>query len=176
MNKKNPDIVIIRGAPGSGKSQTAKCLADFFPQGVRMEIDKLRSMVISVDWSNQTEHINMLEISTKLVCDFLKIGFKPVIIVDTFSGDKILKYLIDLNSINSKLNIVEFGLYVSTKELIKRISERKKDEFKEIETCLKINEDMLRIKPEKEIQIDTTNRKPQETAQIMIDLINLEDL
>ena len=172
MNKADIDIIIIRGAPGSGKSQTAKCLAEFFPQGVRMEIDKLRSMVISVDWTNQTEHINILEISTKLVCDFLKIGFKPVIVVDTFSGNKILKYLTDLQELNNKLNIAEFGLYASAKKLIKRINKRKKGEFKDVGICLKLNADVMKIKPETEIQIDTTSRKPQETAQIIISQIN----
>ena len=170
--QKTTDIIIIRGAPGSGKSQTAKSLADFFPQGVRMEIDKLRSMVISVDWTNQTEHINVLEISTKLICDFLKIGFKPIIVIDTFSGDKILKFLADLKAINDELNIVVFGLYTSTKELTKRINKRKKSEFKDIGICLKLNEDLLRMKPKNEIQVDTTNRKPQETAQIIINQIN----
>jgi broad-specificity NMP kinase len=176
MNKADIDIIIIRGAPGSGKSQTAKCLTEFFPQGVKMEIDKLRSMVISVDWTNQIEHINILEISTKLICDFLKIGFKPVIVVDTFSGDKILRYLSDLRKINSELNIAEFGLYTSTKELAKRISKRKKGEFKDVGICLKINEDLLKIKSETEIQIDTTNRKPQGTAQIIINQMNNTNL
>jgi tRNA uridine 5-carbamoylmethylation protein Kti12 len=119
MNDNSVDVIIIRGAPGSGKSQTAKCLSKFFQKGVRMEIDNLRSMVIAVDWTNQAEHINILGISTKLVCDFLKIGFKPVIVVDTFSGDKLLKYLTDLYSINNELSIIEFGLYTSTKELTK---------------------------------------------------------
>ena len=176
MRNNQIDVIIIRGAPGTGKSQTAKCLAEFFPQGVRMEIDKLRSMVISVDWTNQTEHINILEISTKLVCDFLKIGFKPVIVVDTFSGNKILKYLTDLQELNNKLNIAEFGLYTSTKELTKRINKRKKGEFKDVDTCLKLNDDVMKIKPETEIQIDTTNRKPQETAQIIIKQVNNTNL
>lgn len=166
------DIIIIRGAPGSGKSQTAKCLAEFFPQGVRMEIDKLRSMVISVDWTNQTEHINILEISTKLICDFLEIGFKPIIVIDTFSGDKILKFLTDLQEINNELNIAAFGLYTSTKELTKRINKRKKGEFKDVAICLKLNEDLLKIKSENEMQIDTTSRKPQETAQTIINQMN----
>ena len=58
-----------------------------------MEIDNLRSMVISVDWTNQNEHINILNLSSRLVLDFLQLGFSPIIIVDTFSGDKMIKYL-----------------------------------------------------------------------------------
>ena len=167
MNKTNIDIIIIRGAPGSGKSQTAKHLAEYFPQGVRMEIDNLRSMVISVDWTNQTEHINVLELSTKLACGFLKIGFKPVIVVDTFSGDKIFKYLADLQLIDKNLKTVVFGLHASAKELEKRLGERKKGEFSNIDISLKLNEGILKVKSEAEIQIDTTDRKPQETARII---------
>ena len=67
------DIIIIRGAPGSGKSQTAKSLSQVFPKGVRLEVDTIRQMVISVDWKNQQEHIDMLQASTKLVYEFLQL-------------------------------------------------------------------------------------------------------
>jgi predicted PilT family ATPase len=36
------DIIIIRGAPGSGKSQTAKSLSKYYPKGERLEVDSIR--------------------------------------------------------------------------------------------------------------------------------------
>jgi broad-specificity NMP kinase len=172
MNCKDVDIIIIRGSPGSGKSQTSKCLSKFFPKGVRIEIDNLRSMVISVDWTNQQEHINILQLSTKLAYDYLQLGFKPIIVIDTFSGNKIFKYLSDLDALDNSLKIALFGLFVTEKELIKRIEKRNDGEFKDIDTCLKLNSDLLKIKYDSEIQIDTTGLLPIETANIIINKLN----
>ncbi|GHV11345.1 hypothetical protein FACS1894162_6690 [Bacteroidia bacterium] len=172
MNRADVDIIIVRGAPASGKSETAKCLAKYFPQGVRMEIDNLRSMVISVDWTNQQEHINILQLSTKAVAEFLNLGFNPIIVIDTFSGDKVDKFLSDLYAINSNFKIAIFGLYATEKELTTRIKKRKEGKFKDIDICLKLNSDAQKLKHLSEIQIDTTGRIPQETAQIIMNTLS----
>lgn len=169
MESKDPDIIILRGAPASGKSQTAKSLASFFPKGARVEVDTLRNMVISVDWKNQAEHINLLNLSTRLVNDFIQLGFKPVIVVDTFSGDKILKYLEDLGKLNPEFSIKVFGLYTSDEELAKRIESRETWEFRDLKICCRLNGDVLKYKREYEFQIDTTGLHPDETAKTIFD-------
>lgn len=159
------DIIIIKGAPGSGKSQTAKSLTSFFPKGVRIEIDTIRQMVISVDWKNQQEHINLLQVSTGLVHDFLKLGFSPVIIVDTFSGDKINRYLDTLYQLDKDLSIKIFGLFTTDDELKRRLDLRTNAEFKDFPICKRLNDDVLKFKHEIEYQIDTTGLLPQQTAK-----------
>jgi hypothetical protein len=96
-------------------------LSHYFPKGIRLEVDTLRHMVISVDWKDQQEHINLLQISTGLVHDFLKLGFSPVIVVDTFSGDKINKYLDTLNQLDKELSIKIFGLFTTDNGIKKKI-------------------------------------------------------
>jgi len=172
MSNEKLDIIIIRGAPGAGKSQSAKCLSKFYPEGVRLEVDILRSMVISVDWTNQSEHINMLNISTKLVYDFIKLGFRPVIVVDTFSSDKIVKYLDNLNQLDKDLSIRVFGLYTSEEELKRRIQSRKKGEFRKYDICQRLNEEVMKKKYAGEYQIDTTGLLAKETAKIIYDHLN----
>ena len=159
------DVIIIRGAPASGKSQAAKNLARFFPKGVKVEVDALRQMVISVDWKNQEEHINLLQVSARLVHDFLKLGFKPVIVVDTFSGDKINKYLKTLNQLDRTLSVKIFGLYVAEDVLKKRLELRSNGEFKDFGICKKLNDDVLKIRHSSEHQIDTTELLPEQTAE-----------
>jgi len=173
--QKMTDIIIIRGAPGSGKSQTAKCLAQFFLKGVRLEIDTIRQMIISVDWTNQQEHINMLQTSTKLVYEFLKLGFKPVIIIDTFSGDKINSYLDSLNLYDEKFSIKIFGLFTTECELKKRLEKRINGEFKDFQISKKLNNDILKWKHEKEYQIDTTELSPSQTSVNIYKRITFED-
>lgn len=166
------DIIIIRGAPGSGKSQAAKSLAGYFPKGIRMEVDTLRSMIISVDWQNQQEHIDILLASTKLVREFLQLGFKPVIVVDTFSGDKINRYLATLNQMEVNLQIKIFGLFTTEDELKSRLEKRSETEFKDFAVCKKLNADVLKWKHENEFQVDTTGLTPTQTAGNLIGQLN----
>lgn len=161
------DIIIIKGAPASGKTQTAKNLATYFPKGVRMEIDNLRSMVISTDWTNQKEHINILDLSSNLVKDFYQLGFKPIIVIDTFSGDKLFRYFEKLMTLNNKLAICIFGLYTNDEELQKRLDNRNCNQFKDFFISKNINEDTLKFKHENEFQIDTTELNSSDTAKII---------
>ena len=161
------DIIILRGTPGSGKSETAKSLSKYFPKGVRIEVDTIRNMVISVDWKNQQEHIDMLQVSTKLVFEFLHLGFSPVIVIDTFSGDKINRYLETLNQHDENLSVKIFGLYTTDEELKRRLDLRTSPEFKDFPICKRLNDDVQKIKYETEFQIDTTGLLPKQTAEII---------
>jgi len=167
MQGEKIDIIILRGAPGAGKSQVAKSLSEFFPKGVRIEVDTLRSMVVSVDWTNQAEHINILHLSTKLVYDMIKLGFSPVIVVDTFSGDKIQKYMQDLYHLDKSFFVKIFGLYATEGEIKKRIKSRKQGEFRDFKICKRLNEETLKFKYEGEYQIDTSGLLPNEVAGII---------
>lgn len=171
MQETVTDIIILRGAPASGKSQTAKCLTRFFPQGVRLEIDNLRQMVISVDWKDQQEHINMLQVSVTLVHEFTRLGLRPVIVIDTFSGNKINSYLEALNLQERGLSVKIFGLFTSEEELKKRVDARSGEEFRDFGICKKINEDTIKFKSDTEVQIDTTGLLPMQTAQTIFDNI-----
>lgn len=167
MTDNSPDIIIIKGAPGSGKSTTAKELSKLFPKGVRIEVDTIRQMVISVDWKNQEEHIKVLDISIGMIRDFLRHNFAPVILVDTFSGNKIKKYLETLNNFKEKYSIKIFGLFVSEDELKQRVELRSEDQFRDFEICRKLNSDVTKFKTEGEILIDTTKMKPSQTAEMI---------
>lgn len=159
------DIIIIRGTPGSGKSETAKSLSKYFPKGVRIEVDTIRNMVISVDWKNQQEHIGMLQASTKLVFEFLQLGFSPLIVIDTFSGDKINRYLDTLYQHDENLSIKIFGLYTTDEELKRRLDLRTGAEFKDFPICKRLNDDVLKWKHDNEFQINTTGLSSAQTAE-----------
>jgi len=161
------DIVILKGAPASGKSQTAKSLTQFFPKGVKIEVDILRQMVISVDWKNQAEHIHLLQVAARLAYDFHKLNFKPVIVVDTFSGDKIKNFMATLQQLDASLCIKIFSLYVSEDVLKKRLEARPVGEFKDFWISKKLNEDVLKYRFDAEHQIDTSAHLPAQTAEMI---------
>ncbi|MCX6198654.1 MAG: hypothetical protein NTY88_05470 [Bacteroidetes bacterium] len=131
-------------------------------------------MVISVDWKNQQEHIDMLQASTKLVFEFLQLGFSPVIVIDTFSGDKINRYLETLNQHDENLSIKIFGLYTTDEELKRRLDLRTSPEFKDFPICKRLNDDVLKWKHDNEFQIDTTGLSSTQTAEkIFVEIDNL---
>jgi guanylate kinase len=171
MQNKDSDIIIIKGAPSTGKSTIAKELAKFFPNGVRMEIDNLRSMVISVDWTNQKEHIGILNISTQLIKNFYDLKYKPIIVVDTFSGNKINNYIEQLSNIRKDWKISIYGLYVTENEIKKRLDLRSNDKFKDFEICKRLNIDTIKFKHENEIQIDTTELTAKDTSKLIYDYL-----
>lgn len=176
MNDHKTDLIILRGAPGSGKSQVAKSLSIFYPEGVKIEIDTIRQMVISVEWTNQQEHITILEASTKLIIEFLRFEYSPVIVIDTFSGDKINRFLETLYEQNKKLSIAIFGLYTTDNELKRRLELRSNEKFKDFAICQKLNSDVQKWKHKDELQIDTTGLLPKQTAEKIYKLILLRNI
>lgn len=171
MNESNIDVIIIRGAPGVGKSTAAKKLAEYFPKGVRLEVDTLRSMVISVDWKDQAEHINLLYVSSKAVSEFLALGYRPVIVVDTFSGNKIERFLQDLLEGNKEPSAIIIGLHCSDDELLKRVNAREQGEFKDFEISKKLNSAIKKRGYTGEIKIDTTTISPEGTVSLVYEII-----
>ncbi len=174
MTYKETDVIIIRGAPGSGKSETAKCLAARFKKGVRLEVDTLRAMVVSVDWSNQEEHVNILSLATNLVAGFIKNGYKPVIVIDTFSGNKLSNFLSELQLLNSNLEVYSFALVTTPEVLSTRVENRSADKFKNIDICQMINSDVTKYLLPEENLIDSTILTPEAIADVILEQIKAD--
>lgn len=163
-----PDVIIIRGAPGVGKSQTAKALAGRFPKGAKVEVDALRKMVNSVRWTDQDEHIKLLGLAARTTIDFAGLGFRPVIVVDTFSGDKVDSFLDTLKQHAPQLRVALFGLIATDGVLAQRLNSRPQDQFKDFGIAQKLNADVVKIRQSDEVQVDTSALTPEQTADRII--------
>jgi hypothetical protein len=168
MSVPRVEVIIIRGAPGVGKTEVAKCLARHFPGGAKVEVDVLRKMIISVHWTDQREHTELLQVAARVVGDFLGLGFSPVIVVDTFSGDKVDSFLKTLQQLNSSPSVRLFGLHASETALRQRLDRRPEGQFKDFEVSAKLNTDILHIRRPEETQIDASDLCAKELAQIIV--------
>lgn len=76
-------FLIIRGAPGTGKSKTASQLARHFPNGATIEVDLVRRMMNGIVWHRHQQHFDAIHVTVHMAQAFAARGYAPVIIVDT---------------------------------------------------------------------------------------------
>ena len=132
------DVIIIHGSPGTGKTTTAKALHE-----------KLRSPWFEFGWIPEFRHLNPhteitweqeAEISFEnlilVVKNYLKHGFKNIILTDINFDSKILSLPCVLFSLNYKL----FTLYAGDETIKNRILTRNNgNEYRDWESAIKSN-------------------------------------
>jgi broad-specificity NMP kinase len=151
-----PDVIIIRGAPGVGKSSAASLLAQLYPSGAKVEVDRIRSMVNSVDWTDQPQHIAALQVAVDVACRFLEQHVRPVIIVDTFSGDKVRAFVSQMVSARPSIQWSVFTFHADARVLEARLKGRDVDDFKDLTIAAMINRDVLLYQCPGEVMVDTS--------------------
>jgi hypothetical protein len=77
------EVLIIRGAPGTGKSTTAQYLARCFSKGIVIEVDAFRNMINNVSWDSHQHHFDAITAAAAAAKAYLAAGYRPIIFVDT---------------------------------------------------------------------------------------------
>ena len=170
-----PRLILVKGAPGVGKSSAARELSKHCPNGVRVEVDTLRNMVINVNWKRQAEHRAVLSLGAQLALGFLRSGFAPVILIDTFSGDKLDGFIGEIRETLPKERIVVAALHASDTVLRQRVLGREASGFRDLEICAAINEQVARGQRPSETLIDTSSLSPIQVADAIRAAAGLPD-
>lgn len=168
MNPTRHDLILLKGAPGVGKSAAAKFLARHFPSGVRIEVDDLRRMVNGVKWTDQSEHRSVLTLGAQLAAGFLRSGFAPVILVDTFSGDKVDGFLDAFRTEYPLGRVCVNVLHASDDVLRDRVLNRDGDGFRDLTVSMRLNHEAFRDLRPFEKLIDTSALSPTEVGQAIL--------
>lgn len=125
-------------------------------------------MIVNVDWANQADHIGVLALTIEVVAHFLSLGHGPVIVVDTFSGDKLLRFLMDLGGRLPDAAVGVFTLVPRPSVLRARVLGRPAREFRDLPICVKLNEEMVRHLHPCERIIDNSDLSPEETVDAIL--------
>lgn len=162
------DLVLLKGAPGVGKSTAAKLLARHFASGARIEVDVLREMVVDVNWTDSIEHRKVLQLSAQIAAGYLRIGFAPVILVDTFSGDKVDGFLDTFRSECPQGRAFVAVLHASDGVLRDRVLNREVDGFRDLTVSTRLNDEVVRNLRPFETLIGTSTLSPVEVVHAIL--------
>ncbi len=170
MNEITVDVLLVRGAPGVGKSSAAKALRKLIPSGAIVEVDHVRGMIASVRWVDTTQHLAALTVTRGIVRSFLEQNFRPVVVIDTFSRGKLKAFVEQLSTeVGARHRIA--SLYADNATLLARVHDRPHNEFREPEISAKLNDEIKKNRYDLEELIDTTNLSPTEVASRLLDVL-----
>jgi len=161
------EILIIRGAPGVGKSSVGKLLTQHLKNGVTIEIDEVRRMINSVSWTNTKEHLNAIEATSALVISYLKLQYNPIIVIDTLSQGTI-KIITDKIPQKTTCKIISL---IATEEKIKERIAKRNEGFMDYETSFKVNSSLINEYLENNFIIDTSDLSIEETFNKITEVI-----
>lgn len=161
------DLILLRGAPGVGKTTLAKRLRAHFPKGITIEVDSFKGMVNILDWKDTNQYHHILEAVAMTCRSYLDNGYAPVIISDTLSAETLEDFLALLQKSLNEPSCLVITLVCAPEVLEGRIHDRKNG-FSLIEPSLAVNDDMRKYRVFDEFLIDTTASSPGEVLALVL--------
>jgi len=164
---KEYDLILVRGAPGVGKTTLGKRLRAHFPQGITIEVDSFKSMVNLLDWNDTTQYHHILEAVAMTCRSYLDNGYAPVIIIDTLSAETLGDFMAILQKSPLEATCLIITLVCDPDVLELRIKGRENG-FSLIEPSLAINDDMRKYRVFDEFLVDTTTSSPDDVLALVL--------
>jgi broad-specificity NMP kinase len=163
------NLLIIRGAPGVGKSSVGKMLATRYKFGVTIEIDEVRRMINSVSWAGEKEHLDAIDAARHLSISYFNSGYDPIMVIDTLGMGMIGAVLCKLPvEVNYKI----ISLFAQNEVIKSRILKRSGG-FMNYDLSFKINTSIEKEKLNSNYLIDTSNSSITEVVDKIIEIIQL---
>jgi hypothetical protein len=127
-------------------------------------------MIADVRWVDTEHHLAALGVTRGMVRGFLSRGFRPVIVVDTFSRGKLRQFVADLSG-DTDAHYRVASLHAADDTLLARVNGRPSNEYREPDVSLLLNEEVRQNRHPHEELIDTTHLSPGDVARRLLDIL-----
>jgi adenylate kinase len=163
-------IIILSGAPGSGKTTIENLLREKFDHAAFIDLGHLRQFHLDNTWSNATaeEEEMSFENLVSVMQNYIKHEYKYIVVLD-LHNDKIKR----LDTLFPDITQI-FTLIVNDDgELKKRVLNETRDSgFRNVDAALAWNEELKTLSlSENEFKIDNSHNDPSQTAGRICELI-----
>lgn len=160
------DVIVIAGAPGSGKSSVAELLSEKLGSP-NIDFGDLRNFHLDPEWKNKNDEEEKIAFENLLfiIRNYLGHDYHDIIVHDLpdFRVPQMAKEF---------PNSITFTLAPSSTELEKRIGARKSG-FKDVAKAIEWNENIRKRPPlPNEHRMDNTLRTPRETLEEVLKILS----
>ncbi|MCA9518067.1 MAG: hypothetical protein KC635_24180 [Myxococcales bacterium] len=162
--------MLLRGAPGVGKSTVGRTLAEICGNGVICEVDRFRAMFAPVDWGDRRQHSAGLRAAVAAGRSLIADGVGLLIVIDTFGRETLPPVAASLASPNA--DILAVSLWAEVNVLRSRLAARG-DGFSDAALSSLMNAEVRTKRVADDVLIDTSALQANAVAARIIERLDL---
>lgn len=153
-------VILLRGAPGVGKSTAALASLRLHGFGATCEVDSFRRMFMNVDWQNRAQHTLALNAAIQTAIVFAHGVQSPVLLIDCFSRRTASTTVQTLSE--AGINVSVISLYARPEILQARLQNREGN-YSNLELSILMNHEIYTQRIQ-DLFIDTSSLSSHEVA------------
>jgi predicted kinase len=161
------DVLVVRGAPGAGKSTLGRALRRALTSGAVLEVDDFRGMLCQVNWASREDHDVALDVALAAILGYLARDRRPVVLIDTFSRGRLGATQGRLSAAGVVHHTV--SLWVDPAVLAQRLAARTSG-FKDWEPSRVLNDEVRRNRYPAEQLVDATSLATEHLVEFALGL------
>lgn len=164
------EVILLRGAPGVGKTKTAEQLQRRLARGATIEVDVIRKMINGVSWESHQQHFDAIRAAAQLAKAYRVASYSPVIVVDTLGFGSLQIALEALAPLSASV----YSLVCNDRHLMWRLW-RRASGFRDRKKGVKFNRHVSTDSINAHHLIDTTWKPPWRVAESIMEMEGLSD-